>query len=248
MTARLRQDAVLRLLRRGGSFTVGDLAGKVGASRRTLLRDIGALREQGYLVHTDPGRGGGVQLDPQAMQGTARISVTEVFALVISVAAMRAARALPFAGLADAGLAKIERTLPAEKVRDLRRLLACLHIGALSPLQDLSDMGQMEPALLPSFEIAFLQQLCLRFRYRDASGAETLREVEPQALLILPPLWYLVAWDPLRGDFRHFRMDRISEPELVEGKPFRRRHVPFEADVCPYAELERRLAARPLPV
>ena len=71
---------------------------------------------------------------------------------------------------------------------------------------------------------------------------------ETAALLILPPLWYLVAWDPSRGGFRHFRMDRISGPELVEGKPFRRRHVPFEADVCPYAELEQRLAARPLPV
>ncbi len=137
-------------------------------------------------------------------------------------------------------------------MRDLRRLLACLHIGSLSPLQDLSDMGQMEPALLPCFEAAFLQQLGLRFRYRDGKGTETEREVEPQALLILPPLWYLVAWVPSRGGFRHFRMDRISGPELVEGKPFRRRHVPFEADVCPYAELERRLAreaaARPQPV
>ena len=239
MTLRLRHEAILRLLRRSGTATVNELSGKVGVSRRTVLRDIGALREEGYLIQTDCGRGGGVQLDPQAMQGTARISVTEVFALVISVAAMRAARALPFAGLADAGLAKIERTLPAEKVRDLRRLLACLHIGALSPLQDLSDMGPMDAGLLPSFEIAFLQQVGLRFRYRDASGAETEREVEPQALLILPPLWYLVAWDPQRSDFRHFRMDRISGPELVEGKPFRRRHVPFDADVCPYAELER---------
>jgi predicted DNA-binding transcriptional regulator YafY len=244
MTARLRHDAILRLLRRSGSSTVTELAGTVGVSRRTLLRDIGALRDQGYLIHTECGRGGGVQLDPGAMQGTARISVTEVFALLISVASMRAARALPFAGLADAGLAKIERTLPAEKVRDLRRLLACLHVGTLSPLQDLSDMGAMEAGLLPCFETAFLQQLCLRFRYRDGKGVETQREVEPQAMLILPPLWYLVAWDPSRGDFRYFRMDRISGPELVEGKPFRRRHVPFGADVCPYAELERKLAGR----
>ncbi|WP_244430586.1 WYL domain-containing protein [Rhizobium sp. CF142] len=61
---------------------------------------------------------------------------------------------------------------------------------------------------------------------------ETLREVEPQAMLILPPLWYLVAWDAARADFRHFRMDRISKPEIVEGTQFRRRHVPFEDDVC----------------
>lgn len=51
--------------------------------------------------------------------------MTEVFALLISVAAKRAARSLPFADLADTGLARIERALSTNKVRDLRRLL-CL--------------------------------------------------------------------------------------------------------------------------
>lgn len=239
MNSRLRHDAILRSLRRSGTATVNALASEVGASRRTILRDIGALRDAGFLIHSESGRGGGLQLDPQSAAPAARLSVTEVFALLISVAAMRAARSLPFAGLADAGLAKIERTLPADRVRDLRRLLACLHVGPLSPLQDLSDVGAIDPDLLPAFESAFLQTLCLRFRYRDAKGRETLRQVEPQALLILPPLWYLVAWDPDRAGFRHFRMDRISGPEVVAGATFRRRHVPFEDDVCPYADLPR---------
>lgn len=243
MKPRHRQDAILRHLRRNGTATVAALADALGVSRRTILRDIGTLREDGYAVHGESGRGGGVQLDPQALQPTARLTVTEVFALLISVAAMRAARSLPFSELADSGLAKIERTLPADRVRDLRRLLGCLHVGQISPLQDLSALGRMDPALLPAFEAAFLGQHRLRFAYRDAKGAETRREVEPQALLILPPLWYLVAWDPLREDFRHFRMDRISAPETVEGPSFRRRWVPFEADVCPWAELRRRTPA-----
>ncbi|MGL4236563.1 helix-turn-helix transcriptional regulator [Tabrizicola sp.] len=239
MNPRLRHDAIVRILRRNGTSTVNDLAGEVGASRRTLLRDIGALRDQGFVIHSECGRGGGLQLDPQSLQTSARLSVTEVFALLISVAAMRAARSLPFSDLADAGLAKIEKSLPTDKVRDLRRLLDCLYVGQLSPKQDISDMGSMDEALLPSFETAFLQQLCLRFLYRDAKGAETRREVEPQAMLLLPPLWYLVAWDPARAGFRHFRMDRISRPEIVEGAQFRRRHVPFEDDVCPYSEMPR---------
>ena len=239
MNARTRHDAILRALRRAGSATVNALAEEVGASRRTILRDIGSLREQGFLIHSEAGRGGGLQLDPQSSRGMARLSVTEVFALLISVAAMRASRSLPFADLADAGLAKIERTLPGDRVRDLRRLLACLHVGQLSPLQDLSDLGPMDPDLLPAFETAFLQTLCLRFRYRDAQGNQTERQVEPQALLILPPLWYLVAWDPARSDFRRFRMDRIRQPEPVPGQTFRRRHIPFEADICPYSALPR---------
>lgn len=239
MNIRLRHDAIVRILRRNGTSTVNDLTGEVGASRRTVLRDIVALRDQGFVIHSESGRGGGLQLDPESVQTTARLSVTEVFALIISVATMRAARALPFSDLADAGLAKIERALSADKVRDLRRLLDCLYVGQLSPRQDISDLGLIDPALLPAFETTFLQRLHLRFRYYDAKGVETVRTVEPQALLILPPLWYLVAWDAAREDFRHFRMDRISKPEIVEGAQFHRRHVPFEDDVCPFSEMPR---------
>lgn len=239
MTIRLRQDAIVRLLRRQGTTTVGALADDVGASRRTVLRDIGALRDQGFVIHSECGRGGGLRLDPQSVQTTSRLSVTEVFALLVSVAAMRAARALPFSDLADAGLAKIERALPKDKVRDLRRLLDCLYVGHLSAGQDISDMASIDNELLPAFETAFLHQLHLRFRYRDAKGVDTQRTVEPQAMLILPPLWYMVGWDPDRNDFRHFRMDRISRPEIVEDTPFRRRHVPFADDVCPFTEMAR---------
>lgn len=239
MNIRTRHDTIVRHLRRSRTATVDALAHEVGTSRRTVLRDIVALRDQGFVIHSEPGRGGGLQLDPQSMQATARLAVAEVFALLISVAAMRAAGYLPFSGLADAGLAKIEKTLPPEKVRDLRRFLDCLHVGKLSPLQDLSDVGSINPDLLPTFETAFLERLHLRFQYRDARGRQTGREVEPQAMLILPPLWYLVAWDPAREDFRHFRMDRISKPDVVGGKKFRQRHVPFDDDVCPYSRLPR---------
>jgi len=237
MSVRLRQDAIVRSLRRNGTSTIADLAEEVGVSRRTVLRDISALRDEGFVIHSDPGPGGGLQLDPQSVQTTARLSVAEVFALLISVASMRAAGNLPFSGLADTGLAKIEKALPPDKIRDLRRFLDCLYIGKLSPQVDISNIQEMEPALLPTFETAFLQRLQLGFQYRDAKGTVTSRVVEPQAMLILPPLWYLVAWDPARKDFRHFRMDRISKPEYLEDKTFRRRHVLFEDSVSPIRHL-----------
>jgi len=236
MNIRQRHDIIVRTLRRNGTATIDELANEVGVSRRTVLRDISALRDDGFVIYSESGPGGGLQLDPQSMQTSARLSVAEVFALLISVAAMRAAHSLPFSGLADTGLAKIEKSLPSDKVRDLRRFLECLHIGQLSPKQDLSDLGQIDAGLLPAFETAFLGRSLIRFVYRDAKGVETRREVEPQAMLILQPLWYLVAWDPARDGFRHFRMDRISAPESLPETSFRRRHVPFEDDVCPYTD------------
>ena len=239
MNVRLRQDAIVRSLRRNGTSTLAELAEAVGASRRTVLRDISALRDEGFVIHSEPGRGGGLQLDPHSVQATARLTVAEVFALLISVASMRAAGSLPFAGLADAGLARIERALPRDKLRDLRRILHCLYVGRLSPQVDISDLGTADPALLPAFEAAFLGRQRLRFQYRDAKGQVTCRNVEPQAMLILPPLWYLVAWDPVREGFRHFRMDRICRPDVAEGAPFQRRHVPFEDHVRPVGDLSR---------
>ncbi|MGR3511530.1 MAG: helix-turn-helix transcriptional regulator [Paracoccaceae bacterium] len=237
MNVRHRQDAIVRTLRRTGLSTIDALAQEVGTSRRTVLRDLSALRDEGFVIHSEPGRGGGLRLDPQSVQTTARLSVPEVFALLLSVAAMRAAGSLPFSALADEGLAKIEKALPGDKVRTLQRFLDCLHVGQLSPLQDLSDVGAMDPDLLTAFEPAFLDRQMLRFAYRDAKGQRTAREVEPHAMLILPPLWYLVAWDPARADFRHFRMDRISAPSVIDGASFRARHVPFEKDVCPFRDL-----------
>jgi len=233
MKIRIRQDAIVRSLRRNGTSTVEELARDVGASRRTILRDIADLRDQGFVIHSELGRGGGLSLDPQSVQTTARLSVPEVFALLISVASMRASRTLPFWRLADSGLAKIEQALPSDRVRDLRRFMNCLWVGPLAPQVDISDLGDMDPALLPAFEHAFLDRREMRFHYRDAQGNETERQVEPQAMLVLPPLWYLVAWDPSREDFRHFRMDRISAPECMEGTSFKRRHVHFADGVRP---------------
>ncbi|RKF18695.1 WYL domain-containing protein [Alginatibacterium sediminis] len=239
MNIRLRQDAIVRHLRRNGTSTIAELAQEVEASRRTVLRDISALRDEGFVINAEPGRGGGLQLDPSSVQTTVRLSVAEVFALLISVASMYAIGGVPFLGLADVGLAKIEKSLPSDKLRDLRRLLDCLYISKLAPQVGIADMGEMDPMLLPTFETAFLQQLRLRFEYCDAKGVESMRYVEPQAMLILPPLWYLVAWDPTREGFRHFRMDRIRSPEFVEGTTFLRRHVPFEDHVSPLRNLAR---------
>lgn len=78
MNTRLRQDAIVRYLRRTGATTVADLAQEVGASRRTILRDLNSLRDEGFVIHSEPGRGGGLQLDPQSVQTTTRLSVAEV--------------------------------------------------------------------------------------------------------------------------------------------------------------------------
>jgi predicted DNA-binding transcriptional regulator YafY len=136
-----------------------------------------------------------------------------------------------------------QKTPPCWDIQDFRNETNKLRDGGSAKLaadrhgQDLSDAGRIDAFLLPAFETAFLDRMRLSFDYRDARGGKSRREVEPQAMLILPPLWYLVAWDPARGDIRHFRMDRISCPHVSTDTPFRRRHVPFADDVCPFRDM-----------
>ena len=108
---------------------------RIGKTRGLWISQVThtASGDEGYVIYSNVGRDRGLQLDPQSMQTTAKLSVPEVVALLISVSAMRAAGNLPFPELADAGLAKINKALSSDKVKDLRAFLDCLHIGQLSP-------------------------------------------------------------------------------------------------------------------
>ena len=236
MNIRARQDALVRHLRRSGHVSIDELAHVAQVSRRTVLRDIAALRDQGFVIDSEPGRGGGLVLDPASVQLTAKLNADDVFALLISVSVMRAAGTLPFGQLADAGLAKVEKALPHDRVRDLREILRRLYVGPAAWPRLRESMGEVTPDLLPAFERSFIGLRPMCFDYVDRNGAATAREVEPQALLVRPPVWYMAAYDPAREDFRYFRMDRIRKPKVVEDIRFRRRKVPFEDSVCLLAD------------
>lgn len=116
MSTRSRQDELVRLLRRRGSTTVACLTESLEISRRTALRDIADLREQGFVIRTTSGPGGGVYLDPTSILVSPKLSSSEVFALLISVAVLKETHSIPFAHLADTGLKKIEQSLPRDRV------------------------------------------------------------------------------------------------------------------------------------
>ncbi|WP_426979818.1 helix-turn-helix transcriptional regulator [Pseudarthrobacter sp. O4] len=50
----------------------------------------------------------------------------------------------------------------------------------------------------------------LRFAYRPRDGIPANRHVDPYRLVAAGRRWYLVAWDNDRGDWRTYRIDRIS--------------------------------------
>ncbi len=207
-----RHDQLLRLLRRRADWTVADLARELGVSRRTVLRDLGALRGAGFDIDTFSGPGGGVRLNPTSVMITSQLRTNEVIALIVSVELARAAKTVPFAAGAQHALAKIEQALPAARVAHLRALRERILVG--EPSGD-AIPGDIDPNLVEAFETAFTNTRLLAFTYRDRHGRHTKRRVEPHGLLVRQPLWYVIAWDTDKNAPRLFRADRVSTPILT---------------------------------
>ncbi len=233
MSARTRQDELIRMLRRRGTSTVADLAKTLDVSRRTILRDLSALREQDFIIRTSAGPGGGIYLDPSSVLVSPKLSSTEVFALLISTAVLKETHSIPFAHLADAGLKKIEQSLPRERVLELREILANVYIGPPATEDVLETLQEIDQSVLPAFETCFLQSQRMQFRYTDRLGNKTKRIADPHAMLVLSPAWYLIGYDPNRDDFRHFRMDRIKKAAVID-EVFQRRTFTLDDGECPF--------------
>ncbi len=230
MSSRTRQDELVRILRRRGSSTIEYLSESLGFSRRTLLRDIAALRDQGFVIETSSGPGGGIYLDPTSVLLTPKLSGSEVFALLISMKVLQQTHSFPFANLADAGLGKIEKSLPRDRVRELRQILASVYIGQPASEEVMSTLKSIDPSVLPAFEAGFLNSQRLRFGYIDRNGRKTRREADVHALLVLSPVWYLVGLDPQKDAFRHFRMDRMSRVRVLDERFSRRSFKLYDGD------------------
>lgn len=235
MDTAARRERLVYLMRRGGSASVESLASVVGASRRTVLRDMSVLRDRGFVIAGEGGRGGGVRMDPQSVMVTAQLTAEEVVALILSVAVLRAAPWMPLAGRAEQALVKVERALPAERVRELRRLLRNILVGDPADEHARATAGTVDPSLLESFERAFSGKHLLRCEYIDRGGRRSQRVIEPHAVLVRAPLWYIIAWDTEKDAARLFRMDRIRSVQVLQDRRFGRRPIDLVLGVCPDA-------------
>lgn len=210
-----RRDLLLKLLRQRSDWLVDDLAREVVASRRTVLRDLNHLRLRGFDIIGLAGPGGGVRLEATSVMITSQLDADEVVALTLAVEVAAATSNTPFAGAATRALAKIEASLPARRAQELRLFRQRVVVSHRPPILQPKHQ-EIDPSLVGVFESAFTTRRCLRFDYVDRNGQPTSRTVEPQGLLVRPPLWYVIGWDHGRDAFRYFRADRMAEPQLTE--------------------------------
>ncbi len=173
------------------------LAERFDVSLRTLYRDIDALRGQGADIAGDPGVG--YQLRAGFLLPPMMFSADELEAIVLGMRWVASHADPALAASADAALQRVTGVLP-EALR-----LQVETSGLFAPQW---SGGPAEP-WLPSLRMAIRDGNAVRIEYSDAQGRASERVIWPFAMAFLADIRLLAAWCEMRGDFRHFRADRM---------------------------------------
>jgi predicted DNA-binding transcriptional regulator YafY len=107
----------------------------------------------------------------------------------------------------DAILTKVSAVLPKELaplVADTRLFVP--NIVRTGPSAD--ALGLAREALVARHK--------LRMAYAAKDGKGTERTVRPLGIFFWGRTWTLAAWCELRQDFRNFRLDRVSDPVMLD--------------------------------
>ncbi|MFK0255216.1 helix-turn-helix transcriptional regulator [Streptomyces sp. NPDC090445] len=213
MTARMLR--LLSLLQTRREWSGADLAERLEVTVRTVRRDMDRLRELGYPVESARGHAGGYRL--AAGSELPPLLLDDDEAVAIAVALRTAAGGLT--GIEETALqalAKLERVLP----RRLRGQAAALQTALAGIVWE--DRGpRADPALLALLATACRDHEIVAFDYTArhgrygppaaAEGGAVRRRAEPCHLVASGDLWYLLAHDTDRDDWRLFRLDRITD-------------------------------------
>jgi predicted DNA-binding transcriptional regulator YafY len=214
-----RMLRLLSLLQTHRYWPGSELAGRLEVSPRTLRRDVDRLRELGYPVDASRGVAGGYQLQAGAAMPPLLLDDDEAVAIAVGLRSAAAGAVAGFEETSVRALAKVIQLLPPRLRRRIDALQAVTTPGVFG------GGPVLDAVTLTTIAMACRGEERLRFDYVPREGEAMRRHVEPHRLVSLGRRWYLVAWDLDRGDWRSFRVDRLSEPALT-GARFRPRELP----------------------
>lgn len=220
---------LLSLLQTAREWTGAELAERLDVTGRTVRNDVERLRRLGYPVHATRGAAGGYRLGAGSRLPPLLLDDEEAVAVAVAVG-LGTATDGSVTGIEDSSqraLAKLEQVLPPR----LRRRVSALR-GHTVPVRPRRQGTGVPPEVLTAIAAACRDHERLRFDYLGHDGSGGRRDVEPYRLVSWGRRWYLVAWDTGRGDWRTFRVDRLT-PVTPGGPRFTPRPLPDE-DVAAY--------------
>jgi hypothetical protein len=161
-------------------------------------------------IWSQRGRGGGYALDPR-WSLPLNFEATEALAVI---AALTAARSMPFAAAGQRALRKVLAAMATGEAARARELAGRVRLGEFGMSGAREVVGAVERAVE--------DQQIVRIGYRDRDGTVTDRIVEAHGLQLTQTGSYLMGWCRLRDAARMFRLDRIVSVQEIGGSAPRR--------------------------
>jgi len=181
---------LIRLLRGGDLHRASDLAQATGVSLRTVYRDMETLAKSGVPIEGE--RGTGYRVTAAITLPPLNLSMAELEALHVGLAAMRQAKDPELASAASSLASKLDGVLP--EVNAPQSL-------AVYPFADAARGFQHLPTIRNA--IRARQKLSLNTSGRD-------RTVRPLQLDYWGRLWTCVVWCDTTRKFDELRIDQIT--------------------------------------
>lgn len=198
-----RLYAVNEAIRRAAPRPVSalELAKQFDVSRRTIERDLDALRNAGAPLFADRGRSGGHRTLEDPKNVVLTLSAAEVAALVLALSV--GGPDLPYGEVGRSAVARLLDVLPDSVLVGVDELR-----GRVRTSSDLS--AQLDRNTRRTLEQAVQQSRVVNLSYIDGEGAATRRAVDPVGFLQRDSAWFLIGWCHTRTAGRMFRFDRIA--------------------------------------
>jgi predicted DNA-binding transcriptional regulator YafY len=195
-----RLIGILSILLQQKKVTAPYLAEMFEVSRRTINRDIEDICKAGIPLTTTQGANGGIAIMEGYKIDKTLLSSAELQSIL-------------------AGLKSLNSVAGTNQYRQLIDKLA-VNGGATQPdnhiVIDLSS--HYKNSLAPKFETikqAIDQRRLIAFYYYSPKG-ESSRQIEPYLIVYQWSSWYIWGYCPERSDYRHFKLNRLWDLQVLE--------------------------------
>ncbi|MDN3696331.1 WYL domain-containing protein [Vibrio cortegadensis] len=213
-----RLDNLIGLLENNNLWTAKALADSLDVSVRSISRDITLLRQQGYDIDAERGAGGGIELRGMARPPKFFLSDEEILNTLMALALTDSLNCPILGDNISSVKNKLTFFLNDEQRKRINLLRKRVLVGAVASETVANTVTNTHYPFLNDVSQAFIQQQKLSIRYVSEKEVETKRTIEPQFILLNWPAWYLLGWDYLRAAPRLFRIDRITDATVENGR------------------------------
>lgn len=192
---------IIQLLRNAARpLTAAHLAAALEVNVRTVYRDIAALQARRVPIEGAAGLGyvlRGFDLPPLMF------TADEIEAITVGARLVRRTGDVGLQRAAEAVLAKVQNVVPAalrDHMAEAPFLIA--EVGARAV-----DVSRVREAIRERRKLGIV--------YVNQENRRTQRVIRPIAVAYFVEATLIAAWCELRGDYRHFRVDRIAEMTVL---------------------------------